>query len=372
MIYLDHAATTYIHKEVADLMHTILLNSYGNPSSTHQTGQSAKAILEQSRKSIAQKLGVLASEIIFTSSGTESNNWILTNAVENLNVKRFITTKIEHHAVLHTLEHLQQKYGVEIIYLTLDSHGNINLSELNEELNAEQKTMVTLMHVNNEIGTILPLEEVSRICLQNQALFHSDMVQSIGKNRINLSEIGIDFMAASAHKFHGPKGVGILFASKKHALNPWLLGGAQEKGLRAGTEAVHQIAGMAKALEMELENLEEKHQKINALRNYAIQKLNLYFNNPKIFGTYENSHIINVILPFEAQKASMLTFTLNLKGIAVSRGSACQSGSVKPSHVLDTILSDTEKQLPNLRISWATNNTFEEIDELVEVLRGNS
>lgn len=369
MIYLDHAATTYVHKEAADLMHSIILNTFGNPSSTHQTGQSAKAILEQSRKTIAQKLGVLASEIIFTSSGTESNNWILTNAVKNLNVKRFITTKIEHHAVLHTLEHLQQKYGVEIEYLTLNNHGNINLSELNEKLNSELKTMVTLMHVNNEIGTILPLDEVSKICNQNQAFFHSDMVQSIGKYQLNLHEMGLDFMAASAHKFHGPKGVGILFASKKHTLNPWLLGGAQEKGLRAGTEAVHQIAGMAKALEIELENLEDNQHKINELRNYICQKLKLHFDNPKIFGNYENSHIINVVLPFDIQKASMLTFTLNLKGIAVSRGSACQSGSVKPSHVLDAILSETEKKLPNLRISLATNNTFAEIDVLIDVLK---
>jgi len=372
MIYLDHAATTYIHQEVVELMHSILLNTYGNPSSTHQTGQSAKAILEQSRKSIAQQLGVLASEIIFTSSGTESNNWILTNAVENLNVKRFISTKIEHHAVLHTLEHLQQKDGVEIEYLTLNNQGNINLSELNEKLDSEHKTMVTLMHVNNEIGTILPLEEVSKICKQNQALFHSDMVQSIGKYQLNLQEIGIDFMAASAHKFHGPKGVGILFASKKHSLNSWLLGGAQEKGLRAGTEAVHQIAGMAKALEIELANLKENHQKINELRNYLCQKLNLHFNNPRIFGNQENSHIINVILPFDIQKASMLTFTLNLKSIAVSRGSACQSGSVKPSHVLDAILSINEKQLPNLRISLATKNTLDEIDVLIDVLMANS
>jgi cysteine desulfurase len=369
MIYLDHAATTFVHKEAADLMHSILLNTFGNPSSTHQTGQSAKAILEQSRKTIAQKLGVLASEIIFTSSGTESNNWILTNAVENLNVKRFITTKIEHHAVLHTLEHLQQKHGIEIEYLTLNNLGNINLSELNEKLNCEEKTMVTLMHINNEIGTILPLEEVNKICKQNQALFHSDMVQSLGKNMLNLHEIGLDFIAASAHKFHGPKGVGILFASKKHVLNPWLLGGAQEKGLRAGTEAVHQIAGMAKALEIELENLKENQYKINELRNYVCQKLKFHFDNPKIFGDYENSHIINVILPLDVQKATMLTFTLNLKGIAVSRGSACQSGSVKPSHVLDAVLSETEKQLPNLRISLATNNTFAEIDILIDVLK---
>jgi cysteine desulfurase len=369
MIYLDHAATTYITKEVADLMHTILLNTFGNPSSTHKTGQNAKAILEESRKSIAKQLGVLASEIIFTSSGTESINWILINAVENLNVKRFITTKIEHHAVLNTLEHLQKKHGVEVIYLTLDENGFINLSELNEKLNSQSKTMVTLMHINNEIGTILPLKQISEICKQNQTLFHSDMVQSIGKNKIDLNETEIDFIAASAHKFHGPKGVGFLYASKKHTLKSWLLGGAQEKGLRAGTEAVHQIAGMSKALEIELQNLESNQQKINKLRNYTCKKLNSHFNHPKIFGDYENSHIINVILPFNVQKASMLTFNLNLKGIAVSRGSACQSGSVKPSHVLKTILSDSEKQLPNLRISLATNNTFSEIDTLIDVLK---
>jgi cysteine desulfurase len=368
MIYLDHAATTYLEKEVADLMYDIQINSYGNPSSTHQIGQKSKAIVEQARKSIAQNINVLSSEIIFTSSGTESINWILTNAVKNLGVKKIISTKIEHHAVLHTLEFLQINYNLQVEFLDLDKNGGINLSELNEKLVEDKKTMVCLMHLNNEIGTFLPIEDVSRICRQNELLFFSDMVQSMGKVGINLSEIKIDFVAASAHKFHGPKGVGFLYVSKKHNLVPLLLGGGQEKGLRAGTEAVHQIAGMAKALEIALDKIEYKQNKINELRNYTCKQLAFHIEESRVLGNFPNSHIINVILPFDVQKASMLTFALNLRGVAVSRGSACQSGNAKPSHVLDAILGETEKKLPNLRISFAENNTFEEINFFINVL----
>lgn len=369
MIYLDHAATTYVYEEVANLMFEILVKESGNPSSTHQTGQSAKALVENSRKTIAKGLDVTSSEIIFTSSGTESINWILINAVENLGVNRIISTKIEHHAVLHTLEYLEKKHNISIEYLSLNENGAINLSDLNEKLSMPIKTLVSLMHINNEIGTILNLEDVSKICIQNNALLHSDMVQSMGKIPINLKEIPIDFVSASAHKFHGPKGIGFLYASKKHSLSKLFHGGSQEKGLRAGTEATHQIVGMAKAFEISLLKMDENLKKISELREYTCNQLKQNFSEVKILGNYDNSHIINVILPFDSQKASMLTFTLNLKGIAVSRGSACQSGSVKPSHVLDAILSIEDKKLPNLRISFAPNNTLEEIENLMEVLR---
>jgi cysteine desulfurase len=369
MIYLDHAATTYLEKEVADYMHYILMNHFGNPSSTHQMGQDAKAIVEQSRKSIAQHIGAKSSEIIFTSSGTESINWVLTNAVKNLEVKRIITTKIEHHATLYTLDNLKKNYDIEVEYLAVNHQGAINLTDLNDKLNNTTKTLVSLMHVNNEIGTQLPLAEVSRICVQNQALFHSDMVQSMGKMPIDLSQVHIDFVSASAHKFHGPKGVGFVFVSKKHNITPWLWGGAQEKGLRAGTEAVHQIAGMAKAIEIAYPKIEIKQQKINELRSYACNQILLNFNDSIILGNFIHSHIINVIFPFDAQKASILAFTLNLHAIAVSRGSACQSGSSKPSHVLENILDHEAIKLPNLRISFAENNTFSEIDALINVLK---
>lgn len=369
-VYLDNASTTAMRPEVIQEMTKIMLEDYGNPSSTHSFGRNGKTILELSRKSIAKHLNCTAQEIIFTSGGTEADNWILRSAVEDLKVERIITSKIEHHAVLHTVWVLQEEYNIQVDYVNVNADGSLDLTHLSNLLSEEKKTLVSLMHVNNETGTILDLDRVSLICKQYSALFHSDTVQSVGKTEIDLQQTPIDFILASAHKFHGPKGIGFAFIRKNSGLQPLLFGGEQEKGLRAGTEAVHQIAGMAKALSISYEKLEEERLYILGLKNYLIEQLEIHFPNFRINGKKEDFYnIINIILPFSSDKTSMLLFSLDMKGIAVSRGSACQSGSIKPSHVLNEMLSETDLKLPNLRISFSHYNTKEDIDWLIESLK---
>ena len=368
-VYLDNASTTQLHPEVIAEMTKILTEDYGNPSSTHSLGRNAKSILELSRKSIAKQLNATAAEIIFTSCGTEANNWILRSAVKDLKVMRIITSKIEHHAVLHTAMALQNEYSIQVDYVKIKSNGEVDLTHLVELLSDEKKTLVSLMHVNNETGTILDLDRVSQICQEHHTLFHSDTVQSVGKTKIDLQHIQIDFMVASAHKFHGPKGVGFAFVRKNSGLQPLFFGGEQEKGQRPGTEAIHQIAGMAKALELSCQNLETESDYISSLKNYAIERLKTDFPGFKINGENTFYNLLNVLLPFDESKTAMLLFHLDMKGIAVSRGSACQSGSIRPSHVLAEMLSADDLKKPSIRISFSHFNTKEDIDLLMEGLK---
>lgn len=369
-VYLDNASTTQVHPEVILEMTKVLSEDYGNPSSTHSFGRNAKSVLELSRKAIAKNLNALAQEIIFTSCGTEANNWILRSAVRDLKVKRIILSKIEHHAVLHTVEHFQKEFNIQVDYVAVKPNGEIDITDLVDLLSQDSKTLVSLMHVNNEIGTVLDIDKVGRICQQHNALFHSDMVQSIGKTEIDLQHLPIDFMVASAHKFHGPKGVGFAFVKKNSGLQPLFYGGEQEKGLRPGTEAVHQIAGMAKALEISYSNLEANRNHISDLKKYLISQLEIEFPAFEINGNQEGIYtILNVLLPFPEDKTAMILFHLDMKGIAVSRGSACQSGSVKPSHVLAEMLSNEDLKKPSLRISFSHFNTEEDIDLLIEGLK---
>ncbi|MFH6935323.1 cysteine desulfurase family protein [Flavobacterium sp. FlaQc-30] len=369
-VYLDNASTTAMRPEVIQEMTKVMTEDFGNPSSTHSFGRNAKTVLELSRKSIAKHLNCSAQEIIFTSGGTEADNWILRSAVEDLKIERIITSKIEHHAVLHTVMALEEEYGVQVNYVKINADGSLDLTHLSNLLSDEKKTIVSLMHVNNETGTILDLDRVGVICKQYNALFHSDTVQSIGKTEIDLQKTPVDFILASAHKFHGPKGVGFAFVRKNSGLQPLFFGGEQEKGLRAGTEAVHQIAGMAKALSVSYENLTEEREYISELKKYLIEQLETYFSGFRINGRKDDFYnIINITLPFSSDKTSMLLFSLDMKGIAVSRGSACQSGSIKPSHVLKEMLSEDDLQLPNLRISFSHYNTKEDIDWLIESLK---
>ncbi|KIC01482.1 cysteine desulfurase [Flavobacterium sp. JRM] len=369
-VYLDNASTTAIRPEVIQEMTKVMTEDYGNASSPHSSGRNAKTILELSRKSIAKQFNCSAQEIIFTSGGTEANNWILRSAVKDLKVERIITTKIEHHAVLHTVLVLESEYNIQVDYVNINSDGSIDLTHLSNLLSDEKKTLVSLMHVNNETGTVLDLERVSVICKQYDVLFHSDTVQSVGKAKIDLQSNLLDFIVASAHKFHGPKGIGFAFVRKNSGLQPLLFGGEQEKGLRAGTEAVHQIAGMAKALTLSYENLDNEKEYILDLKTYLITQLEKELPGFRINGTKDDFYtILNVILPFSVDKTSMLLFNLDMKGIAVSRGSACQSGSIRPSHVLKEMLSEDDLKLPNLRISLSHYNTKEDIDWLIESLK---
>lgn len=368
-VYLDNASTTPIRSEVVAEMTKVLSEDYGNPSSTHGFGRSAKVLLETARKSIAKEINAVASEIIFTSCGTEANNWILRSAVKDMKIERIITSKIEHHAVLHTVEMLQQEYGIAVDYVALKPNGEIDFTDLVDLLSQDKKTLVSLMHVNNETGTILNLEKAVRIAHDYNALFHSDTVQSVGKLKIDVRQLGIDFLVSSAHKFHGPKGVGFAYIRKNSGLQPLFFGGEQEKGLRAGTEAIHQVVGMAKALELSYQYLEEESHYISDLKRYAVACLEIDFPEMKINGEETLYTILNVLLPLPEDKTAMILFHLDMKGVAVSRGSACQSGSVKPSHVLAELLNSDDVKKPSLRISFSHYNTKEDIDALMDALR---
>ncbi|MBA9072064.1 cysteine desulfurase [Flavobacterium gossypii] len=369
-VYLDNASTTALRPEVIQEITRVMQEDYGNPSSTHSFGRTAKNILESSRKSIAKQLNATAQEIIFTSGGTEADNWILRSAVEDLKIKRIITSKIEHHAVLNSVLALLEEYAIQVDYVNLKSNGEIDINHLVELLSQEIPTLVSLMHVNNETGTILDIEKTARLCKQYKAFFHSDTIQSIGKTEIDLQKTEVDFIVASAHKFHGPKGVGFAFIRKNSGLQPMIFGGEQEKGLRAGTEAIHNIAGMAKALELSYENLAAERKHILSIKNYFVEQLQLFFPDFKINGNTDGFYnIINVLLPFSEEKTAMILFSLDMKGIAVSRGSACQSGSIKPSHVLKEMLSEEDIKKPSLRISLSHFNTKEDIDLLIEALK---
>lgn len=373
-VYFDSAATTQLREEVILRMTKVMQENYGNASSTHSFGRSSKSLIENARKTVAKYLNVSASEIIFTSGGTEADNLALRSAVRDLNVKKIITSKIEHHGVLHTIDQLQLEYDVAVEYVKLDTNGHVDYVHLEQLLNSPEKTLVSLMHVNNEIGNILDIKRVGALCKANNALFHSDTVQSVGHYVLDLQEISIDFMAVSAHKFHGPKGVGFAFIRKQSGLKPLIFGGEQERGIRAGTEAVHNIAGLETALKLSYKNLEEERNYIKEIKSYFINELTKAFPDVHFNGASGNLNestytVLNVCLPIAGDKAMLLLFNLDLKGIACSKGSACQSGSSKGSHVLSQILSEEQLERPSLRFSFSKYNTKEEVDYVIEALK---
>jgi cysteine desulfurase len=290
-------------------------------------------------------------------------------------MQTIITSKIEHHAVLHTADALAKEFGIHVEYVDLDSFGNIDLVHLKRLLVADDsKKLVSLMHVNNEIGNILDIHEIAKLCKSKGALLHSDTVQSIGHFNWDLQHTPIDFMVASAHKFHGPKGVGFAFIRKNTNLEPLILGGSQERGYRAGTEPLHNIVGLKEAFVASYDNLEEEKNYISGLKEYFIKKIKVAIPDVKFNGYSGNLDrstytIVNVCLPFSKEKSQMLLFHLDLKGIACSEGSACQSGASGGSHVLAEILSDEELQKPSVRFSFSKYNTSEEVDYVIEVLK---
>ena len=371
LIYFDNGATTALDPNVVDYMADVMKSTMGNPSSTHKFGRSAKALIEGARKRIAKALNCSSAEIIFTGSGTEADNLIMRNAVENLGVERIVSTKIEHAAVLNTINCLVENKGVEAEYLSIDSDGEISVEELDRVLKqSSKKTLVALMYINNEIGSIMPMDAVSRCCRENAALLHTDAVQAVGHIPIDLETLDVDFLAGSAHKFHGPKGVGFCYFKKGHGVQSLLTGGGQEKGARAGTENVHSIAGMAEALDIAIRDMEEDTEKILVVKEYMINSLRSFmpgivFNGCS--GDLKRSayHILSVQFP---GNAPMLMFNLDLNGIAVSGGSACQSGSNKGSHVLNTFLDEQGRGNTSLRISFSKYNTKQDVDGLIKVL----
>ncbi|MDO3695899.1 cysteine desulfurase family protein [Wenyingzhuangia sp. chi5] len=371
-VYLDNAATTPMLPEVITVMTESMNTHFGNPSSTHAFGRSAKAVVENARKNIAKHLQCTTSEIVFTSGGTEADNFILKNAVHHLGVQHIVTSTLEHHAVLHTVDFLVTK-GIQISYVNTLENGTIDYAHLEEILaNSTQKTLISLMHVNNEIGTILDLSKVIALKKQYQALFHSDTVQSIGHFEIDLSALEIDFITAAAHKFHGPKGIGFAFFRKGTGIHPEILGGEQERGSRAGTENTAAIVGMEKALSICVQNLAHDVAYLKDLKQYFISTLstkvpNIKFNG--VSGELDKSTHTVVNIQFNKDLA-MLLFQLDMKGIAVSGGSACQSGSNKGSHVLQSFLSDEAQQNTSVRVSFSKLTTKEEVDSFMEEIVG--
>ena len=374
-IYLDNAATTCVRKEVSDKMASVLRSNYGNPSSTHSFGRSSKSILEKCRKNIASFFNVKPSEIIFTSGGTEADNLVLRSAVLDLKINHIITSKIEHHAVGHTVNYLKDNFNVKISYVRVFPDGKIDYNHLDEILSKNNlKALVTLMHINNEIGTILDLNRVSKICKSHGALFHSDTVQSIGHYSLDLSKINIDFLAASAHKFHGPKGIGFAFIRNGIGIKSIITGGSQERGFRSGTESLHDIVGLNESLKISYERLEIEKAHIIEIKSYFINKLNQEIPGVKFNGSSNNLKdstytLVSVCFPVDIKKSPLFLFQLDLNGIACSKGSACQSGSDSGSHVLNEILTDDDLKKPSIRFSFSCFNTKNEIDLLVKVLK---
>ncbi len=372
-IYLDNAATTPILDEVIDAMITVMKTNFGNPSSTHSLGQEAKMILEENRRLIAHELHVSPAEIIFTSCGTEANNLIIKSAVENLNVKRIITTEIEHKCVYETALDVQQKNDVEVIYLQVNEKGDVDLDELENVLKSSDKiTLVSLMHANNEIGNLLDLEKTAKICKENQAYFHSDTVQTMAHLKLDFSQIPIDFASCSAHKFHGPKGAGFAFIRKSTHLKAQIHGGTQERSLRAGTENVVGIAGLGKAFEISVHKMTEFSEYMQGIKDYAIAELTrnipgILFNGRSAEKEKSLYTVLSVSLP---SQNPLIGLQLDMKGIAVSQGSACSSGAAKPSSVLSKILDEeTQQKTTPLRISFSHQTTKTDIDQLVNALR---
>ena len=370
-VYLDNAATTPIASEVIEEIQPYLNNYFGNPSSTHAFGRKTKNAIEINRKKIADLIQAKNNEIIFTSGGTEADNMALRCAVFDLNVKRIITTKIEHHAVLHTAECLRDQENVEIIFLATDHNGNPDLVQLESILNDKVNTLVTLMHANNEISTLLPIKKVASICAKHKHVyFHSDTVQTMGHYTFNLSETPIDFLTCSAHKLHGPKGVGFLYVNQKISLNPLITGGSQERKNRGGTENLYGIVGLGKAMEMAYENLTSHQKHIQDLKSFMKEELEKIDQRISFNGETSPEKslytVLNVCFPADVCN-SMLLFSLDIHGIAASGGSACSSGSNQGSHVLAEL--PHQENCQSVRFSFSRFNTQEDVEFTIEKIR---
>lgn len=364
-VYFDNAATTPLAPEVLDVMLPMLRDDFGNPSSTHQFGRKTKSAIEMARKNIAKLLHCSPMEICFTSGGTEADNMAINGAINELGVTRIISSLAEHHAVLHTVEHCHADCNIEVEMVKLTELGHVDVDHLRELLSSsEAKTLVSLMHANNEIGTMIDIDEIGQLCDEYGALFHSDTVQTMGHFPMDLSRTKVHFITGAAHKFHGPKGVGFLYINKDVHVNALIRGGSQERNMRAGTENIYGIVGMAKALELALEHVEEHRAHIQSIKDYMCEKLKEAIDGTNFNGCLERSlyTVLNVRLP-KTDKAEMLLFLLDIDGIACSGGSACSSGSNQGSHVLRAINADTS--VPSIRFSFSRYSTKDEVDYVV-------
>lgn len=368
-IYLDNAATTPLDEEVIAAMHHAMQNVYGNPSSIHAQGRKARTTVEDARKVIAKYLNASIGEIFFTSCGTESNNMALKCAVRDLGVKRIISSPIEHHCILHTVQALENHQNIQLDFVKLDANGCPDYAHLESLLqNSEAQTMVSLMHGNNEIGTLIDLDKVADLCSEYGALFHSDTVQTMGQYPIDVDATKINFLSGSAHKFHGPKGAGFIYINNDNIVKPFLDGGAQERNMRAGTENIYGIVGLAKALELSYENLETRKTHITALKAHMKSELLKHFEDIQFNGAGDNSmyKVLSVSFP-PSPKMDLLLLNLDIAGICASGGSACSSGVDIGSHVLSFL--DKESLRKTIRFSFSYRNTIAEIDYVIEQLK---
>lgn len=368
-IYLDNAATTTLDKEVLEAMLPYMTTHFGNPSSIYSYGRETRLAVENARKTVARLLGAHPGEIFFTSGGTEANNTAILASLRDLGCKHIITSPIEHHAVLHTVTHYTTD-GISHSYVKLLPDGHVDLKSLEEQLaSAGVKCLVSLMHANNEIGNLLSINAVSALCKKYDAVFHSDCVQTVGHYPIDLSRIQVDFISAAGHKFHGPKGTGILYVNRERQIKPMIHGGGQERNMRAGTENIYGIVGFAKALELAMLNYEEYSAYIKSLKSYMAEQLKEKIPAVSFNGDYAGSSlytVLNASFPL-TERSEMLLFNLDINNICVSGGSACSSGANQGSHVINTISGDPDKVA--IRFSFSRHNTKEEIDQVISKLQ---
>lgn len=369
-VYLDNAASTPLDERVFEAMKPYLLGNYGNPSSIHTFGREVKVAIERARRKVADLLHVAPAEIFFTSGGTEADNTAIQNAVQAYGIQNLITSPLEHHAVLHTVEALEKQGTVKVHYLNIDEKGNVDYNQLETLLNTLPDVFVTLMHGNNEIGNLTDIERVGALCREKEALFHSDTVQTVGHFALDFESIGVHYAAASAHKFHGPKGIGFMYMNPDKMLPPFIHGGGQERNMRGGTENVAGIIGLAEALGIAIEEMDDLKTQIISLKQYAIEQISAKIPTATFNGNgadIENSlyTVLNVGIP-AAEDNEMLLFNLDIKGVAVSGGSACSSGSNIGSHVLEALSANPFDGA--IRMSFSKYNTREEIDYAVEQL----
>jgi len=370
-VFLDNAATTPMAPEIIDMMSEMMKTHFANPSSVHSYGRESKIVVENARKKIASLLNTSPGSIFFTSGGTEADNMAIKCGIHDHKITHAITSKLSHHAVLYPLEDLEKEGIIKLSYVNIDENGVVDLNHLEELLQNNPRTFVSIMHANNEIGTIQDIKAIGDLCKEHKAIFHSDTVQTMAHFPFNMQELQVDFMAASAHKFHGPKGVGFVYISEDIQIKPMLRGGGQERNMRAGTENIYGIAALAMAMEMAYENLEEETNYIKGLKKYMMEKLKSEIEDVQFYGKctdLENSlyTVLSCHFP-ETDIAEMLLFNLDILGVACSGGSACSSGSSKGSHVLTEIVPDSKR--PGIRFSFSKYNTKEEIDYTIEKLK---
>lgn len=365
-IYFDNAATTALDPEVLEVMMPYLTEKFGNPSSIYSYGRETKIAIETARKSVAKILGVHPGEIFFTSGGTESSNTAITAAIRDLGCKHIITSPIEHHATLHSAEYWGKQEGLKLSLVKLDAEGHVDMDSLRTLLaESKERSIVTLMHANNEIGNLLDIKAVGELCREFDAIFHCDTVQTVGHYPLNLKEINVHFISAAGHKFHGPKGIGILYVNENVSIKPMINGGGQERNMRAGTENLYGIIGFAKALEIATARYEQDSAYILDLKKYMKSQLEANIEGISFNGDCNGRclyTVLNVAFP-KTEKTEMILFNLDMAGICVSGGSACSSGANAGSHVINSIGTNLN-QVP-VRFSFSRHNTKEEVDAVI-------